>query len=359
MKSPLSRFAPSPQGDNPIAAGRPLLGVSGLGRASFRRARQRGAALLAAMLTVVLVATLASAALWQQWRDVEIETAERNRVQANWLLLGALDWSRVVLQEDSRANRSNPVDHLGEPWAVPLKEARLSTFLAAKNNVSQVDDGLADMQDAFLSGEIVDLQSRLNLRNLLSGADSSVKEEDLRPFQRLFERLGLPGSSVMQIATALQQAMRGKSQTAALMPRTVGQLGWLGWLGVDPRLIARIEPYVSLLPERTTVNLNTASAEVIWASTDDLDWARANQLVQLRDASPFKSLNAAAAAIGLSGVFNSATHSVTTSYFEARGRLRLGDNVLSQRSLIQRRNMSVTTLWQEHADWGMPAVARP
>jgi len=52
-------------------------------------------------------------------------------------------------------------------------------------------------------------------------------------------------------------------------------------------------------------------------------------------------------------------HSVTTSYFEARGRLRLGDNVLSQRSLIQRKDMSVTTLWQEHADWGMPAVARP
>jgi general secretion pathway protein K len=173
---------------------------------------------------------------------------------------------------------------------VPLKEVRLSTFLAAKNNVSQVDDGLADMQDAFLSGEIVDLQSRLNLRNLLSGADSSVKEENLKPFQRLFERLGLPGSSVMQIATALQQAMRGKSQTAALMPRTVGQLGWLG---VDPRIIARIEPY-SLLPERTMVNLNTASAEVIWASTDDLDWARANQGAVARRLA-FQVLNAAAA----------------------------------------------------------------
>lgn len=356
MKSPLRRLAPSPQGDNHIAAGRPLLGVSGLGRASFRRARQRGAALLAAMLTVVLVATLASAALWQQWRDVEIETAERNRVQANWLLLGALDWSRVVLQEDSRANRSNPVDHLGEPWAVPLQEARLSTFLAAKNNVSQVDDGLADMQDAFLSGEIVDLQSRLNLRNMLSGADASVKEENLKPFLRLFERLGLPSSAAMQIATALQQASRGSAQAAPLMPRTVGQLGWLG---VDPRIMARIEPYVTLLPQRTTVNINTASAEVIWASAQDLDWSRANQLVQLRNASPFKSLSTAAAAIGAANVFNSGKHSVTTEYLEVRGRLRLGDNVLSQRSLIERKDMNVRTLWQERADWGMPANPRP
>lgn len=306
------------------------------------------------MLTVVLVATLASAALWQQWRDVEVETAERNRVQANWLLLGALDWSRVVLQEDSRANRSNPIDHLGEPWAVPLRESRLSTFLAAKNHVSQVDDGTADMQDAFLSGEIIDLQSRLNLQNLLlNGLSKSISEEDVAIFMRLFERLSVPPSAAMQIATAMQQASRSNAQNASLMPRTVAQLTWLG---IDARLIARIEPYVTLLPQRTPVNLNTASAEVIWATTEDLDWSRANQLVQLRNASPFKSLNAAASAIGASGLFKSGRHSVTTDYFEALGRLRLGDNVLSQRSLIERKDMSVNTVWQERADWGMPLI---
>lgn len=355
MKSPLSRFAPSPQGDNPIAAGRPLLGVSGLGRAGFRRARQRGAALLAAMLTVVMVATLASAALWQQWRDVEVESAERNRVQAAWLLLSALDWSRVVLQEDSRANRSNPIDHLGEPWAVPLQEARLSTFLAAQKNTTQVGEPQSDMQDAFLSGEVIDLQSRLNLRNLFSGTDKTVKPEDLQPFVRLFDRLGLPGSAATQIASALQQAARGTAQNAPLMPRTVRQLSWLG---IDPRIISRIDPYVTLLPERTQININTASAEVLYASDEGLDWASASQLVQLRDSTPFKSVAAARTALGRSNAFSGDAHTVTTSYFEARGRLRLGDNTLSQRSLIQRKDMTVTTLWQEQADWGMPAVAQ-
>ena len=317
--------------------------------------RQRGAALLAAMLTVVLVATLASAALWQQWRDVEVESAERNRVQANWLLLGALDWSRVVLQEDARANRSNPVDHLGEPWAVPLQEARLSTFLAAKNNVSQVDEGQADMQDAFLSGEIVDLQSRMNLRNLLDASGKAPSEDDVLAFARLFERLAVPGSLAVQIATGLQQAANSKAASAPLMPRTVRQFTWLG---IDPIVLARIEPYVSLLPERTTINLNTASAEVIWASNTDLDWASASQLVQVRDSTPFKSIADAAKAAGNASAFGSSTYSVTTQYFEARGRLRLGENVLSQRSLLQRKDMTVTTLWQEQADWGMPPVAR-
>ena len=48
-----------------------------------------GAALLSAMLTVTLVATFAAAALWQQWRSVEVEIAERGRVQVAWLLIGA------------------------------------------------------------------------------------------------------------------------------------------------------------------------------------------------------------------------------------------------------------------------------
>lgn len=36
------------------------------------RHTQRGAALLMAMLTVTLVATFAAAAMWQQWRSVEV-----------------------------------------------------------------------------------------------------------------------------------------------------------------------------------------------------------------------------------------------------------------------------------------------
>ena len=114
--------------------------------------RERGAALLLAMLTVTLVATLSAAALWQQWRSAEVEAAERRRLQAGWILVGALDWARLILREDGRGNRnSGASDHLGEPWATPLEEARLSSFLAAdKNNSAE------ELMPAFLSGEMVD-----------------------------------------------------------------------------------------------------------------------------------------------------------------------------------------------------------
>ena len=131
--------------------------------------RQRGVALLMAMIIVTLVATLASAMIWQQWRAVQVEAAERARAQSAWILSGALDWARLILREDAKTAGA---DHLGEPWSVPLAEARLSTFLAADK--SNTDDA----PEAFLSGSITDAQSRYNLRNLID-AQGKVDANEL------------------------------------------------------------------------------------------------------------------------------------------------------------------------------------
>ena len=103
---------------------------------------QRGAALLTAMVIVTLVATMAAAMVWQQWRAVQVETAERARMQSSWILQGALDWARLILREDARSGRPTA---LTEPWATPLAEARLSTFLAADKNNNAEDDGPEEM----------------------------------------------------------------------------------------------------------------------------------------------------------------------------------------------------------------------
>jgi len=206
---------------------------------------QRGAAILTAMLTVVLVATLAAASLWQQWRSVEVESAQRARVQSSWLLVGALDWARLILREDVR---SGNIDHLGEPWAVPLEEARLSTFFAADTSASdRADEAL----QAFISGDIVDLQSRLNVTNLVEGGKVSLI--GIRAFDKLFDLLNLPSAELGRMAENLRFALdtsadnRSGSQ-APLLPQRIEQLVWLG---VSPRTVAALAPYITLLPVRT------------------------------------------------------------------------------------------------------------
>lgn len=318
------------------------------------RRNQSGAALLAAMLTVMLVATFAAAALWQQWRASEVEGAERARVQAAWVLIGALDWSRLILSEDGRAGGP---DHLGEPWAVPLEEARLTSFLSAEKNVAS--DNLEGLPDAFLSGRIVDAQSKLNVLSLVDGG--KPVPASVATFTRLFNLLGLPLSELNRMTAGLVGALASDGGAdgsgAPLMPQEVSQLVWLG---LSPSTAAALEPYVTILPVRTTLNINTASAEAISASMESLSIADARQLVERRTRAFFKDLAAANAALPSGGApFNAAQHGVGTQFFEVYGKLRLDRTWVEEHSLLQRNGVTVTTVWRTRGAGATNSPVKP
>ena len=309
-----------------------------------------GAALLSAMLTVTLVATFAAAALWQQWRSVEVEIAERARVQVAWLLVGALDWSRLILRIDGRAATT---DHLAEPWAVALQESRLSTFLAAdKNNTGGLT--AEEQVDAFLSGNIVDAQSKLNVFNLIDAGQ--VSAPDLAAFKKLFAHFNLPATELESFVTNLTSSLAANApKTATLMPQRVRQLTWLG---LRPQTLAKLTPYITLLPERTTVNINTAPAEVIFASVPSLELADAKLTVTSRERAHFPSLADAATAVpALNGKLKDTQHSVATHFFEVIGRIRLEQTVVEEQSLVQRDlSSNVKTLWRERSVVASPEI---
>ena len=309
--------------------------------------RQRGAAILTAMLIVTLVASLTATALWQQWRSIEIETSERARVQSSWILQGALDWGRLILREDAR---SGTPDHLAEPWAVPLKEARLTTFLAAGKTTDTMEN-ISD--EAFLSGQITDLQGRLNVKNLI--LDGQPHTPTLRGFSRLFEALRLPETELNSLVTNLRlaQEMSGTSTStnspqnnfSPLLPRTIDQLTWLG---LSTSSIDRLRDYVTVLPERTAVNLNTAPALVIYACIGPIDQAGAQRLVGARSMSHFRSLSDVSKALGNTEIpLVQEEHGINSRFFEMRALLRMGDLLVQERSVVQRDGLTIKTLWRQ------------
>ena len=298
-------------------------------------AAQRGAALLLAMLTVTLVASLAASALWQRWRSVEVESAERARQQAAWILTGALDWARLILREDARTGGA---DHLAEPWALPLQEARLSTFLAMDADSSAVE------REAFLSGQIIDLQSRLNLLNLLDGDKLSPPAQ--QAFARLFEQLGLPASELNRLSQGLLAAQRGTragtaGADAPLMPQTLPQLGWLG---LRPQTLARLAPHVSLLPGQVPVNVNTAGLEVLMAAVPGLSRADATRMLAERERAHYPTLIDNRLPAPVLAAAGGGQLAVASRFFEVHGRLRLDDLVVEEVSVVQRDGLSVKVL---------------
>jgi len=310
---------------------------------------QRGAALLTAMLTVALVATLASGALWQQWRSLEIESAERARMQSQWILNGALDWARLILREDGRsagAGGSPGVDHLAEPWAVPLEEARLSTFLASSGSNNDALDTSTTMSQTFLSGDISDLQSRLNVRNLVDSG--KVSQPALEAFTRLFAKLQIPAGELALLAENLRFALdtskdNGNAGLAPLMSQRVSQLVWLG---LSAKSVALLSPYITLLPVPTPVNVNTADITVLAAAIPRTDPAQAQRLVTLRETRHFRTVADVGSALGLTETdLKDAQLSVGSEYFEIHGQLRQDKIVVQQQSVVHRKGLDVQVLW--------------
>jgi general secretion pathway protein K len=317
--------------------------------ASLKFAAQQGAALLMAMLTVALVATLAAAGVWLQWRSIEVEAAERQRAQAHWLLLGALDWARIILREDARAGGESGQDHLAEPWAVPLQEARLSTFVSSNaEGVSRDDERVAE--EVFLSGQISDLQGRLNAFNLVE-SDGQLSQPSLAVFDRLFKLLELPPTELQTMAQQLALA-HGNSVGRPLRPQRFEQLAWLG---LSANTLTALAPHVCVLTTRTTVNLNTASEAVLQASLSGLDAAGAQKMVQLRASRHFNTLEDARLRLDnqRAGI-DPAQHSVNSRHFEVRGRLRWGATVLEERSLVERNGVDVRVLWSDRGQLAAP-----
>ncbi|RFO97618.1 general secretion pathway protein GspK [Rhodoferax lacus] len=310
--------------------------------------RQRGAALLTAMLTVTLVATFASAALWQQWRSVEIEAAERSRTQMQWVLNGALDWARLILQEDGR---NGEIDHLSEPWALPLQEARLSSFLAVdKNNTD-------DAMDAFLSGQISDQQALLNVRNLV--VDGKANLPAFQAFGRLFTLLNLPRNQLQVLvdqliasdAASADATANSKSASLAQAPLKPYRMEQLVWLGLPAATIKALMPYATLLPVVTPVNLNTAGAEVLSAALPNTDLAQAQQMVTQRATAHFKTLAEALKAAGIpdatAAQVDTKDYAIGTHFFAVLGRLRLGDSAVQEVSLVERMGSDVKVRWRQ------------
>ncbi|MFO1330216.1 MAG: type II secretion system minor pseudopilin GspK [Rubrivivax sp.] len=312
---------------------------------------ERGAALLLAMVILTLVATLAAGMVWQQSRSVQIEAAERSAAQSEWILTGALDWARLILREDTR---SGGADHLGEPWATPLAEARLSTFLAADKD-NNADEG----PEAFLSGSIVDAQSRYNLRNLVDG-EGKLADAEVKAFARLCDAVGLPTDTATRVAEALRSAWAPAADGAAAAPIAPQRVEQLAWLGISPTVVNSLLPYVSLLPVRTAVNVNTAGREVLLAAVDGLDLATAERLVIARQRTPFKTMEDIQRELPETLKPDASRIGVKTSYFDVYGRLRLEDRVLEQHSLVERRGadrgMDVVTLLRERRNLLSPAT---
>jgi general secretion pathway protein K len=297
----------------------------------MRRGLQRGAAVVMAMLIVAVTATVVTGAYWRQSVIARQAENELSFAQAKWLMRGAIDWAGVILREDGR---TSSVDHVGEPWAVPLADTQLNP-----------DDG---RDPVYLAGIISDEQAKFNLRNL--AGPQGVNPRELAVLGRLLTLVGASATIAGPIAQRVLSAVPGEGgrRQVALGLGTIDDL--LGVEGVTVGAVERLRPFVTVLPQPTPVNANTAPAEVLAARFENLTLADARRLVASRDRAYFKDRTDVLSRIPPLKLQATDTEiAVATRFFSVDGTVSYQRARLRTQALLRRESGRVDSVWLREA----------
>ena len=293
-----------------------------------QRGRQRGVALITAMLIVALVGSVAINIAWENALDMRRTMTLLFRDQAVQVALGAENWVQQILRDDLADSNT---DHLGEIWASDLPGLPVES----------------DVVQGELFGSIEDLQGRFNVNNLVD-ADGDVDQLSLEQFQRLLIALELdprfatlaadwidanrepsfPDGAEDAIYTGMVPAYR-----AANVPLTsASELAALE--GMDADTFDILLPHIVALPGRTGVNVNTATAAVLQSLDENLTASDVEGLINDRGDGGFADVESTFSALVAPEVLPLLEES--TSYFQLRVVVQIATVRITYYTMLQR-----------------------
>jgi len=293
---------------------------------NFKLQPNKGTALVTALLIVALASVIATAMLKQQ--HVDIRRAE-NMVkgdQAVLYLQAGENWVKQLLVRDRLAGKS---DSLSDNWA-------------------KIDETF-DIDGGVIQISIEDLQGRFNLNNLLD-KEGKPSKPDLTQFRNLLVALevdpelaqpvldwidadinvSLPTGAEDQEYLALEQAYR--SANSAFVSSTELMLV----KGFSREIFDKLAPYITALPERVEINVNTASVPVL-AAVLGTSLVEAETVVSGRPEQGYKDITEFRGEQALAGKKVTGI-TIESQFFLTRVIVGLGRYNASQSSVIARDN---------------------
>lgn len=293
--------------------------------------RQRGVALLTAMLILAVVAVAGATMLTRMnfavHRSGNIWLAQ----QAWWYAVGVEQWLATILERDAKQTK---IDTLDDAWAR--------------------DVGLLPIEGGAISGGVVDLQGRFNLNDLAAATNEQARKQ----FQRLLRLVSDIGPLKARTLTQsihdwLDSNIRPTRPYGAedvfylgLTPpyRTANQLmaspsELRAVRGMTAELYHVLAPYITALPEPTAINVNTAPPVILASLSEAISIEAAKALVEKRQEEPWQSATEFLQEPELAGLGNTLRAeniTVSSHYFGAHGTVSIGRVQLGFHSVLVR-----------------------
>ena len=293
-------------------------------QAPTRARRQSGVAAVTAILIVAVAAAAASLMLAQQSAMLDQTILVSSRAQADVYAQAGLEWARGVLLQDAKTSAT---DTLEEGWARPIAGMPI--------------------ERAVVAGSIADEQGKFNLNNVIDREARS--EPDIKQLRQLLVLLELSPELADAVVDWIDRNDDLTSATGAengyylALPRPyraanapMVQVDELYRVrGFDAKTVARLRPFVTALPERTAINVNTAS-DVVVAAAFGVPREKAAELLAERRLKPFADKAAFVERAQRAGLIPVNDFDVKSGWFIARIQVAQDDVLVATESLLKR-----------------------
>ncbi len=298
--------------------------------------QQKGTALVSALLIISLSALLASGAVWKAYKAARWVEHENNRLQSQQVVLSAIEWVQAILEDDSRNSNT---DTLQETWAIPLGLTPLDNALSISQNAEKntIENRTENNKSSYIQGQIRDAQARFNLYNLsITGSKGEIQRQ---AFLRLCDVLNIENDQAQALIESIE-----KNKTLFVKEWTFfAEMALL-----KQNTIERLDSSVVWLPQPSNININTASAEVLYAVSAPLDLPTVRQWISSRERTSFRDLADAMNRLP-SNTKKPTTQEILSfdsQFFLVYGTVQVQAAKLQIKALVKRSGNQASTVWR-------------
>jgi general secretion pathway protein K len=244
--------------------------------------RQRGVAIITALLIVTIAATVSITISTRLQLDVRRTSNMIAQDQAGFYLIAAEAWSQRILRDDKE---NSTYDDLSEDWAVALPPLPVA--------------------GGSIQGKLTDLHSCININSLIE--DGAINITTQNRLKQLFKNLEIDSNSVQAIADWIDNDLETTNpegaedvyylnlekpyRTANTALHSVSEMRLIKGFE-DSKDYQQLKQHLCafITNNKLSINVNTASAEVLKSLSADMTDDLVKDIIEYRVENPFKDL---------------------------------------------------------------------
>ena len=297
----------------------------------FRNIKNDGIALISALILIAIATSITTFIFKNQQSKIKEINLQRINLQATQIYEGAVDWIKLILDEDLKFSKTDTLD---EPWTLKLEKIDIKNFT---EDISLQKE----FSNAHINGYLIDAERIFNITNLILG-DSKIKKFYKKGFENLLDEYSnLEQSQIEKLLSNIEAF----SLNADKFNFNAQKEDLINISKIDSINFAKIHQLIIFLPVTSKNNINTMDQLMIKILCS-IDKPDVEEIISVRTVSPFKNKRDLLKRINsIQGNDCVNFLKFSSNYFIVHGLVKIDKVIFNGSSLLDRTSGKTRLLW--------------